>query len=105
MKDYLDWAKKWYPSGDPLTWDVVVGYIQGQLMAEVLRRCGDELTRENLLRQATGINHVQMPLMLPGITIDLSPTDYLPVDQVQLIRFDGARWVRFGSILGHNHWR
>ena len=100
MKDYLAWAKKWYASGDPLTWDVVVGYIKGQLMAEVLRRCGDELTRENLLRQATGIKHLQMSLMLPGITIDLSPTDYVPVDQVQLIRFDGARWVRFGPVLG-----
>ena len=100
VKDYLAWAKKWYPRGDPMAWDNVGGYSKGQLMAEVLRRCDDDLTRENLLRQATHIKHLQLPMMLPGITIDLSPSDYLPIEQVQLIRFDGKQWVRFGEIEG-----
>ena len=100
VKDYLAWARTWYPNGDPMAWDNVVGYSKGQLMAEVLRRCDDDLTRENLLRQATHIKHLQLPMMLPGITIDLSPSDYLPIEQVQLIRFDGKQWVRFGEIEG-----
>ena len=100
VKDYLAWARTWYPNGDPMAWDNVVGYSKGQLMAEMLRRCDDDLTRENLLRQATHIKHLQLPMMLPGITIDLSPSDYLPIEQVQLIRFDGKQWVRFGEIEG-----
>ena len=100
VKDYLAWARTWYPNGDLMAWDNVVGYSKGQLMAEVLRRCDDDLTRENLLRQATHIKHLQLPMMLPGITIDLSPSDYLPIEQVQLIRFDGKQWVRFGEIEG-----
>ncbi len=100
VKDYLAWAKKWYPSGDPLAWDNVIGYSQGQVMAELLRSCGEDLTRENLLRQATNIKDLQLPMMLPGITIDLSPRDYLPIEQVQLIRFDGKQWVRFGEMAG-----
>ena len=100
VKDYLAWARTWYPNGDLMAWDNVVGYSKGQLMAEMLRRCDDDLTRENLLRQATHIKHLQLPMMLPGITIDLSPSDYLPIEQVQLIRFDGKQWVRFGEIEG-----
>lgn len=54
----------------------------------------------SMLRQATNIRHLQLPMMLPGITIDLSPSDYLPIEQVQLIRFDAEQWVRFGEMLG-----
>jgi len=100
MKEYLAWAKRWYPEGDPEVWDNVLGYNSAQLMVEVLKRCGDELTRENLLRQATDIKDLQLPMMLPGIKINTGPKDYLPVKQVQLVRFDGERWVRFGEIIG-----
>ena len=99
VKEYLAWAKRWYPEGDPEIWDNVLGYSSAQLMVEVLRRCGDELTRENLLRQATDIKDLQLPMMLPGIKINTGPKDYLPVKQVQLVRFDGERWVRFGEIV------
>jgi branched-chain amino acid transport system substrate-binding protein len=100
VKDYLAWAKKWYTHGDAMAWDNVIGYSKAQLMAEILRRCGDDLTRDNLLNQAVHIKHLQLPMMLPGITIDLSPDDYLPIEQLQLIRFDGKQWVRFGEIVG-----
>jgi hypothetical protein len=100
MKEYLAWAKRWYPEGDAEVWDNVLGYNSAQLMVEVLKRCGDELTRENLLRQATDIKDLQLPMMLPGIKINTGPKDYLPVKQVQLVRFDGERWVRFGEIVG-----
>lgn len=99
VKAYLAWAKQWYLDGDPMTWDSVLGYSSAQLMVEVLKRCGDELTRENLLRQATDIKDLQLPMILPGIKINTSPKDYLPVEQAQLMRFDGERWVRFGDII------
>jgi len=99
LKEYLAWAKRWYPEGDPEVWDNVLGYSSAQLMVDVLTRCGDELTRENLLRQATDIKDLQLPMMLPGIKINTGPKDYLPVKQVQLVRFDGERWVRFGEIV------
>ena len=100
IKEYLVWAKQWYPEGDPEVWDNVLGYNSAQLMVEVIKHCGDELTRENLLRQATDIKDLQLPMMLPGIKINTGPRDYLPVEQVQLVRFDGERWVRFGEIVG-----
>lgn len=100
VKAYRAWAKQWYPGGDAEDWSNVIGYNAAQLMVEVLKQCGDDLTRENLLRQATNIKDVQLPMMLPGIKINTSPTDYLPVEQAQLMRFDGERWVRFGDIVG-----
>jgi len=101
VKEYLAWAKQWYPEGDPEAWENAFGYTQAQLMVEVLKRCGDELTRENLLHHATDIRDLELPMMLPGIKINTGPKDYLPVEQVQLIRFDGERWVRIGDLVGH----
>lgn len=100
MKEYLAWAKKWFTAGDPLDWDNALGYSAAKLMADVIKRCGDDLTRDNLLKQATNINNLQLPLMLPGVTVNLSPTDYLPIKKMQLIRFDGKRWVRMGELIG-----
>ena len=83
-----------------MDWLNVIGYSSAQLMVDVLKRCGDELTRENLLRQAADIKDLQLPMMLPGIKINTGAKDYLPVEQAQLMRFDGERWVRFGDIVG-----
>ena len=83
-----------------MDWNSVLGYISAQLTADVLKRCGDQLTRENLLRHVTDIKDLQLPIMLPGIKINTGPKDYLPVEQAQLMRFDGERWVRFGDIIG-----
>ena len=83
-----------------MDWLNVIGYSSAQLMVDVLKRCGDELTRENLLRQAADIKDLQLPMMLPGIKINTGAKDYLLVEQAQLMRFDGERWVRFGDILG-----
>ena len=83
-----------------MDWLNVIGYSSAQLMVEVLKRCGDELTRENLLRQAADIKDLQLPMMLPGIKINTGAKDYLSVEQAQLMRFDGERWVRFGDIVG-----
>ena len=100
VKEYLAWSRQWYPDGDPYDWSNVMAYSSAQLMVHVLKACGDDLTRENLLRRATDIKNLQLPMMLPGIRINTGPHDYLPVEQAQLIRFDGERWVRFGDIVG-----
>ena len=66
----------------------------------MLRQCGDELTRENVMRQAASLKELQLPMLLPGIKLNTSPTDYYPIKQVQLMKFDGKQWVRFGGVLG-----
>ena len=83
-----------------MDWNSVLGYVSAQLTVDVLKRCEDQLTRENLLRHVTDIKDLQLPMMLPGIKINTGPKDYLPVEQAQLMRFDGERWVRFGDIIG-----
>ncbi len=68
-------------------------------MAETLRRCGDNLTRANIMKQATGFQKFRVPMLLPGITVSTSPTDYYPIQAVQLQRFKGQSWELFGEIL------
>jgi branched-chain amino acid transport system substrate-binding protein len=65
-----------------------------------LRQCGDDLTRENVMRQAANIKDLELPMLLPGIKINTSPTDYYPIEQVRMLRFDGARWQVFGGVIG-----
>jgi hypothetical protein len=61
---------------------------------QVLKQCGDDLTRENVMRQAANLKDVELPMLLPGIKLNTSPTDYTPIKQMQLRRFDGKTWVR-----------
>jgi branched-chain amino acid transport system substrate-binding protein len=67
---------------------------------QVLRQCGDDLTRENVMREAQNLRDLQLPMMLPGILVSTSPSNFHPIRQMQLQRFDGERWVLFGSIIG-----
>jgi ABC-type branched-subunit amino acid transport system substrate-binding protein len=98
---YLAWMKRYYPAGNPDDVLNVWGYSQAQTMEQVLKQCGDDLTRENVMRQAANLKNLQLPMLLPGIKINTSPTDYYPIKQVQLMKFDGRQWVRFGEVLGH----
>jgi len=66
---------------------------------QVLKQCGDELTRENVMKQAANLQDFTVPMLLPGITINTSPTDFAPVKQIQMGRFDGERWRLFGPLL------
>jgi hypothetical protein len=68
-------------------------------MTYVLKQCGDDLSRDNILRQALSLKDFTTPLLLPGITINTSPTNYLPVQQFQLARFNGENWELFGDVL------
>jgi branched-chain amino acid transport system substrate-binding protein len=100
MKNWLAWMKKYYPEGDVKDGFNVYGYAVAQTLAQVLKQCGDDLTRENVMRQAANLKNFEVGVLLPGIKINTSPIDYYPIEQVQLARFDGKRWVLFGDVLG-----
>jgi branched-chain amino acid transport system substrate-binding protein len=98
---YLAWMKAYYPAGNPDDVYNVWGYSQAQTMEQVLKQCGDDLTRDNVMRQAANLKELELPMLLPGIRITTSPTDYYPIKHVQLMKFDGRQWVRFGEVLGN----
>ena len=100
MKAWLAWMKKYYSEGDVTDWINVFGYTLAQAMAHVLKQCGDNLTRENVMAQAAQLNNLELPMLLPGIRISTSSTDYRTIKQLQLQRFDGARWVRLNDAAG-----
>ena len=101
MKEWRAFMKKYYPDGDLSDWYNVYAYAAAQTLVYVLKQCGDELTHENVMRHASNIKDLELPLLLPGIKINTSPTDYRVIRQVQLQRFDGKEWVRFGDIIGN----
>ena len=94
MLEYLAFMRKYYPDGDPTEYFNVMGYMWAQALVYVLEHCGDDLTRENIMKQAASLNSVALPTLLPGITLQTSPTDFAPIEQMQLIRFDGKSWVK-----------
>jgi branched-chain amino acid transport system substrate-binding protein len=98
MKEWLAFMQKYYPDGNTKDGFNVYGYSVAQTMVHVLRQCGNDLSRENVMRQAANIKDLALPLLLPGIRINTSPTDYYPIEQEQLARFDGERWVLFGEV-------
>ena len=98
MKEWRAFMQKHYPEGnlqDPFN---VYGYTVAQTLVHVLKQCGKDLSRENIMRQAASIKDLSLPLLLPGITINTSVTDYYPIEQEQLAKFDGERWVLFGQL-------
>jgi branched-chain amino acid transport system substrate-binding protein len=98
--EYLAWMKQYLPDADTADTGYATGYSQAQAMVEVLKQCGDELTRENVMKQATNIKGFTLPLLIPGITVSTSPKDHNPIKQMQLERFDGMQWVLFGTASG-----
>jgi branched-chain amino acid transport system substrate-binding protein len=99
VKEYLAFMEKYFPDGDKGSNFNVYGYITAELMVKVLQQCGDDLTRANVLKQATQLDHVALGMLLPGISITTSPTDYRVNKQLQMIQFDGERWQNIGSII------
>ena len=100
LKDWLAWMHKYYPRGNTDDNSNVYAYTLAQLLVHVLKQCGDDLTRENIMRQATNLKDVELPMLLPGIKINTTPTDYYPIEQVRLLRFTGTRWEMFGDVIG-----
>jgi branched-chain amino acid transport system substrate-binding protein len=100
-KGFLDWVvfmKKYYPEGNLEDQSNAYGYNVAILMTQVLKQCGNDLSRENIMRQAANVKDFELPVLLPGIKINTSPTDHAPIEQEQLAKFDGERWVLFGEM-------
>ncbi len=99
MKKFNDFIRTYYPEGNRLDNATVYGYGAAQTLVEVLTQCGDNLTRENVMKQAQNIRDFSPDTLLPGIRINTSPTDFAPINQLQMIRFKGQKWERFGDIM------
>jgi branched-chain amino acid transport system substrate-binding protein len=100
MKEWLAWMNKYQPGASTGDLFNVQGYTAAQVMVEVLKNCKDDLSRENIIKQATTLNGLALPMLLPGIKIHTEPNNVTPIRQIQMARFDGKSWVLFGDVLG-----
>jgi len=98
-KEWVAWMDKYYPTGDKTTTFNVFGYLIAQTMEITLRQCGDNLTRENVMKQAANLKDIQLGMMLPGVKVNTSPTDFFPIEQEQMARFTGEKWELFGPVV------
>ncbi|HEY7004844.1 MAG TPA: ABC transporter substrate-binding protein [Sphingomicrobium sp.] len=96
---WVAWMKKYYPAGSLEDPQNVVGYVQAQTMVQVLKQCGDDLTRENVMKQAANLRNFHPAMLLKGINMNTSPTDYQPMEELLLQRFNGERFEVFGELL------
>src|ERR1700688_3674297 len=99
MKEFYAFLAKDFPEGDKAAGETVVGYGVAQTLVQVLKQCGDNLTRENVMKQAASIKDFRTEVMLPGIKINTGPDDFAPISQLQLMRFKGERWNLFGDVI------
>lgn len=99
MKEFLDFMAKDFPDGDKLDYYTLYGYGIAQTLVQVLKQCGNDLTRANVMKQAANLKNYRTEVLLPGITIDTSSTDFVPISQLQLMQFKGERWELFGDII------
>jgi branched-chain amino acid transport system substrate-binding protein len=99
FKEWLAWLKKYNPDANPIDGFNVYGYAAARTLEQVLIQCKDELTRENVMKQAANLKNLRIPMLLPGITVNTGPEDFRPIEQAQLIRFDGQQWVPFGGVI------
>jgi branched-chain amino acid transport system substrate-binding protein len=99
IKEWASFMDKYFPEGDKTSTFSVYGYLTGKTLVHVLKQCGDELTRENVMKQAANLKDFELGLLLPGIKINTSPTDYHPVEQMQMSRFNGEHGELFGPVI------
>ena len=99
MKQFLDFMAKDFSEGNKLDQSTMVGYGVSQTLIQVLKQCGDNLTRENIMKQAANLKDFRTEVLLPGIKINTSPTNFAPITQLQLQVFKGERWVLFGDVI------
>ncbi|MCX7229101.1 MAG: ABC transporter substrate-binding protein [Burkholderiales bacterium] len=98
-KEWLSWMQKYFPGGDLKDNLNVFGYTVAQTLVEVLKKSGDTLTRENIMKQAANLD-LTLPMLLPGVNIKTGPDDFFPIEREQLARWDGKTWVLFGKVIG-----
>jgi len=101
VKDYKVWMEKYYPDGSLADVFNVNGYVIAYGATEILKRCGDDLTRANVMKQVKSIKNLEVPMMLPGVKWNTSATDFSLIESAQLARFDGKEWTLFGEIVGN----
>jgi branched-chain amino acid transport system substrate-binding protein len=99
MKDFDAFLAKYYPEGNRADSSVIYGYTVGQAMVQVLKQAGDNLTRENVMKQAASLKDLRIETLLPGIKANTSVIDFAPLDQLQLMKFKGDSWQLFGDVL------
>jgi branched-chain amino acid transport system substrate-binding protein len=99
MKKWEAFMKKYYPEGSLIESSNVYGYTVAATLHQVLKQCGDNLTRANVMKQAAAMKGVRIDTLLPGVTISTSEQDFAPIQSVQLMRFNGTSWERFGEVL------
>jgi branched-chain amino acid transport system substrate-binding protein len=101
FKEWMAWMKKYQPDANPADSGNVYAYAVSATMRYVLTQCGDALTRANLMKQAASMHQLEVPMLLPGIKINTSATDFYPIQSVRLARFDGEKWALFGDVLSN----
>ena len=98
-KEWLAFMKKYNASANTADVQGAIGYSYAQTMVAVLKACGNNLTRENIMKEAASLDDLKLPMLLPGITLSTSATDFAPIKQMQLERFDGTTWKLFGEVI------
>jgi branched-chain amino acid transport system substrate-binding protein len=99
FKRWQNFMAKYFPEGDKSSSFTVYGMAVAETLVQVLKQCGDNLTRENVMKQAANLKDAEVDMLLPGIKINTSPTDFFPIEQMQLMRFDGQHWKLFGPVI------
>ncbi len=99
MLEWRAFMGRYYRDGDPKDASNLYGYLAAQIMTQILKQCGNDLTRENVMRQAANLKNFKLPLLLPGMHLNTSPTDFFPVQQAQLQKFTGTQWQLFGELM------
>ena len=98
-KDWVAFMKKYYPEGALDDQGNAYGYTVAQTMVQVLKQAGNDLSRQNIMKQAASLKDLSLPLLLPGIKINTSATDFAPIEQEQLAKFNGEKWELYGEML------
>jgi len=99
LKEWNAFMDKYFPDGDRSSNFTVYGYATSQTLVQVLKQCGDDLSRENVMRQAASLKNLAIGALLPGIVVNTSQTDFFPIEQMQMMRFTGERWELFGPVI------
>jgi hypothetical protein len=99
IKTWLAFMDKYFPDGDKTNNNNIYGYATAQTMVQVLKQCGDDLTRENVMKQAANLRNFSSEVLLPDIRINTGARDFFPIEQMQLMKFDGESWRLFGEVI------
>ncbi len=99
MNEYMTFMKEWAPQEAALDPTAGVSYMMSKITEIILRNCGNDLSRDNLLKQATTLKNIELPLLLPGVTVGYAPDDYTPIRKARMTRFNGEKWLPLGDLV------